>query len=100
MRCIAPGSAFERAAVTPAIERCLEGEQGGNSLDARRMSTSTSACYGFVAYQPRRPARKAAAHTMFGSVAVASLMLCCAWTLYANVFGANVYPTLSSASFD
>jgi Protein of unknown function (DUF2778) len=37
---------------------------------------------------------------MFGSVAVASLMLGCAGTLYANVFGASVYPTLSSASFD
>jgi hypothetical protein len=37
---------------------------------------------------------------MFGSVAVASLMLGCAWTLYANVFGASVYPTLSSTSFD
>jgi Protein of unknown function (DUF2778) len=37
---------------------------------------------------------------MFGSVAVASLMLGCAWTLYANVFGASVYPTLSGTSFD
>ena len=43
-----------------AIERCLEGEQGGTSLDARRMSTSTSACYGFAAssmrdVQPGKP---------------------------------------------
>jgi hypothetical protein len=37
---------------------------------------------------------------MFGSAAVASLMLGCAWTLYTNVFGADVYPTLSSTSFD
>jgi hypothetical protein len=27
-------------------------------------------------------------------------MLGCAWTLYANVFGASVYPTLSSTNFD
>jgi type VI secretion system (T6SS) effector TldE1-like protein len=37
---------------------------------------------------------------MFGSAAVAGLMLGCAWTLYANVFGADVYPTLNSASFE
>jgi hypothetical protein len=27
-------------------------------------------------------------------------MLGCAWTVYANVFGASVYPTLSSTNFD
>ncbi len=27
-------------------------------------------------------------------------MLGCAWTLHANVFGASVYPQLSSANFD
>jgi hypothetical protein len=37
---------------------------------------------------------------MFGSAAVASLLLGCAWTVYANVFGASVYPTPSSSSFD
>ena len=37
---------------------------------------------------------------MFGSAAIASLMLGCAWTVYANVFAANVYPTLGSSSFD
>ena len=37
---------------------------------------------------------------MLGSVAIAGLMLGCAWTLYANVFAANVYPTLSSSGFD
>lgn len=37
---------------------------------------------------------------MFGSVAVASLLLGCAWTVYANVFGASVYPTLSGTNFD
>jgi hypothetical protein len=37
---------------------------------------------------------------MFGSAVVASLMLGCAWTVYSNVFGASVYPTLSSSNFD
>src|SRR5437762_14131585 len=32
--------------------------------------------------------------------AVACLVLGCAWTLHANVFGAGVYPRLSSANFD
>jgi hypothetical protein len=37
---------------------------------------------------------------MFGGAVVASLMLGCAWTVYANVFGASVYPALSSSDFD
>jgi Protein of unknown function (DUF2778) len=64
------------------------------------MSTSTSACYGFAAHSYRRPARGVAPHTVFGGAVVASLMLGCAWTVYANVFGASVYPALSSTSFD
>ena len=37
---------------------------------------------------------------MFGSAAVGCLVLGCAWTVYANVLGASVYPTLSSSNFD
>jgi hypothetical protein len=37
---------------------------------------------------------------MFGGAVAASLMLGCAWTVYTNVFGASVYPTLSSTNFD
>src|ERR1700712_1839891 len=44
----------------PAIERCLEGEQVGASLDARRMSTSTVAS--FAASRPKRSSRKASPH--------------------------------------
>ena len=43
---------------------------------------------------------KATPHSMLGSVAVACLILGCAWTLYANVFAANAYPTLGSSGFD
>ena len=35
-----------------------------------------------------------------GGAAVASLVLGCTWTLYANVFRADVYPTLGSANYD
>ncbi|PAY04753.1 DUF2778 domain-containing protein [Bradyrhizobium sp. UFLA03-84] len=36
----------------------------------------------------------------FGSAAVAALVLGCAWTVYANIFAANVYPSVGNASFD
>ena len=63
------------------------------------MSTSTSA-FGLAAPKHRRSSRKAIPNHVFGSAAVACLVLGCAWTLYANVFGASVYPQLSSANFD
>jgi hypothetical protein len=37
---------------------------------------------------------------LFGSVAVAGLVVGCAWTVYANVFAGDVYPSLNSANFD
>src|SRR5258705_13876896 len=73
-------------------------ERSGTCLGARRMSTSTSA-FGLAA-QHRRSSRKAIPNHVFGSVAVACFVLGCAWTLHANVFGASVYPQLSSANFD
>src|SRR6266849_4332536 len=63
------------------------------------MSTSTSA-FGLAAPKHRSSSRKAIPNHVFGSAAVACLVLGCAWTLYANVFGASVYPQLSSANFD
>jgi hypothetical protein len=63
------------------------------------MSISTSA-FGLAANQHRRSSRKAIPNHVFGSAAVACLVLGCAWTLHANVFGASVYPQLSSANFD
>jgi len=63
------------------------------------MSTSTSA-FGLAAHKHRRSSRKAIPNHIFGSAAFAYLVLGCAWTLHANVFGASVYPQLSSANFD
>src|SRR5713101_900464 len=63
------------------------------------MSTSTSA-FGLAAHEHRRSSRKAIPNHVFGNAAVACLVLGCAWTLHANVFGASVYPQLSSANFD
>jgi hypothetical protein len=64
------------------------------------LSYSTSACFEFAASSPRRPSRKAIPHHIFGGAAVACIVLGCAWTVYANVFAAGVYPTLGSTSFD
>jgi predicted transglutaminase-like cysteine proteinase len=63
------------------------------------MSTSTSA-FGLAAHKLRRSSCKAIPIHVFGSAAVACLVLGCAWTLYANVFGASVYPEPSRANFD
>lgn len=83
-----------------AIERSLEGEKGGAGLDARRMSTSTSACFDFVASNPGSSARKARPLNLLGSTAVACLVLGCAWIVSANIFRADVYPQLGGANFD
>ena len=39
--------------------------------------------------------------TIFSArAAVACLVLGCAWTVYANVFGASIYPTMAGGNFD
>jgi len=48
----------------------------------------------------RHSSRKAIANHVFGGAAVAALVLGCAWNLYANVFGAGIYPTLAGGNFD
>ncbi len=37
---------------------------------------------------------------MFGGAVVGCLVLGCAWIVYANVFGASVYPTATGGNFD
>ena len=64
------------------------------------MSTSTRACYGFTAHHPRSSARKATPHNFFGGVAVGGLVLGCAWTVYANVFGSQHLSGRDRANFD
>jgi hypothetical protein len=63
------------------------------------MSTSTVA-FGFAALTQRRSSCKVIPNHVFGSAAVACLVLGCAWTLYANVFGASIYPTMAGGNFD
>jgi hypothetical protein len=48
----------------------------------------------------RKPSRKVIPQYFLGSVAVAGLVLGCAWTVYTNVIGASVYPAVNSAAYD
>src|ERR1700760_48612 len=91
---------FEGAHVSRTLRCWLQEVHGGSSLDAGRMSTSTVACYGFTANKPRSSARKISVRSFFGSAAIASLVLGCGWTVYANIFAASPYPQLGSANFD
>jgi Protein of unknown function (DUF2778) len=48
----------------------------------------------------RKPSRKIIPQYFLGTVAVAGVVLGCAWTVYTNVFGASVYPTVNSRAFE
>ena len=58
------------------------------------MSTSKRAC-GPAARNRGKSSRSVLPHYFLGSVAVAGLVLGCAWTVYTNVFGAGIYPSAS-----
>ncbi len=100
LRGIARRFAFERAGETHTLEGCLEGEQGGASLDARRMSYRTRAPNNSAARNHRNSSGKTNPYIMFGGAVVGCLVLGCAWIVYANVFGASVYPTATGGNFD
>jgi len=63
------------------------------------MSTSKRAC-GPAARNRGKSSRSGLPHYFLGSVALAGLVLGCAWTVYTNVIGASIYPTVSSAAFE
>jgi hypothetical protein len=56
--------------------------------------------FGPAVHNRRKPSRKGIPQHFLGGVAVAGLVLGCAWTVYTNVFGASVYPTVNSAAFE
>jgi len=64
------------------------------------MSYSTVAYSSSVVSRPKRGSRKSVPQNFLGGAAVACLVLGSAWTVYANVFRADVYPQLGSANFD
>ncbi|MBN8989737.1 MAG: DUF2778 domain-containing protein [Rhizobiales bacterium] len=63
------------------------------------MSTSTGA-YGVAAHNRKKSSRKIIPQHFLGGVAIAAVVLGCAWTVYTNVFAANIYPSVNSAALD
>ena len=63
------------------------------------MSKSTAA-YGLAAHNRKKSSRKVIPQHLLGGVAIAAVVLGCAWTVYSNVFGAGIYPSVNSAAFD
>lgn len=63
------------------------------------MSTSTGA-FGLAVPSRRKSSRKSFPRHLLGSAAVACLVLGCAWTVYANIFAAGVYPSVNSAAYE
>jgi hypothetical protein len=60
------------------------------------MSTST----GGVKAQQRRNSRKASSPNFKGHAAIACLVLGCGYTVYSNVFGASIYPSVNNAAYE
>ena len=63
------------------------------------MSTSTGA-FGLAAHNRKKSSRKVIPQHFLGSVAVAAVVLGCAWTVYTNVFGASIYPSVNRAALE
>ena len=56
--------------------------------------------FGPAVHNRRKPSRRGVPQHFLGGVAVTGLVLGCAWTVYTNVLGASVYPTVNNASFE
>jgi hypothetical protein len=63
------------------------------------MKTSTRA-FGLAAHQRKRSSRKISPSNFLGGAAVACVVVGCAWTVYANILSAGIYPAMSGGNFD
>jgi hypothetical protein len=63
------------------------------------MSMSTGA-YRRAAPGRRKSSRQVIPRHLLGSVAVAGLVLGCAWTVYSNVLSGGIYPSMNTAAVD
>ena len=68
----------------------------GTVLGEGRMSTSTGA-FGLPA-RKRRNSRQANFSGFAGTAAVAALVIGCGWTVYNNILGASVYPSMHASA--
>lgn len=64
------------------------------------MNTTTRAYHDFPVRISRTSSRKVGSHNLFGTVAVACLVVACGWTIYSNVLGASIYPTIGGGKAD
>ena len=56
--------------------------------------------FGPAVHNRRKSSRKGIPQHFLGGVAVAGLVLGCAWTVYTNVIGASIYPSVNSAAHE
>jgi hypothetical protein len=56
--------------------------------------------FGPAVHNRRKPSRRGIPQYFLGGVAVAGLVLGCAWTVYTNVIGASIYPSVNGAAFE
>src|SRR5204862_3182493 len=56
--------------------------------------------FGPAVHNRRKPSRKGIPQHFLGGVAVTGLVLGCAWTVYINVFGASIYPSVNGAALE
>ncbi|MFK4500228.1 hypothetical protein ABIF86_004519 [Bradyrhizobium japonicum] len=84
-------------------QRHFEGGLSDTVLDARRMSTSIAAQSNAARKSKnslRKPSRKMTATNWLGAAALGCVVMGAGWTIYSNVFGASVYPTVGSIGYD
>ena len=84
-------------------QRHFEGGLSDTVLDARRMSTSIAAQSNAARKSKRNSrnsSRKMTTTNWLGAAAIGCVVMGAGWTIYSNVFGASVYPTVGSTGYD
>ena len=84
-------------------QRHFEGGLSDTVLDARRMSTSIAAQSNAARKSKnslRKPSRKMTTTNWLGAAAIGCVVMGAGWTIYSNVLGASVYPTVGSIGYD
>src|ERR1700710_3087584 len=64
------------------------------------MKYRTGTRYDYTRYDFSRSSRKASLQNIIGGSALSFIALACGWTMYANVFGADIYPAMLSANIE
>ncbi len=78
-------------------QRHFEGGLSDTVLDARRMSKSIAAQSNAARKSKnslRKSSRKMTTTNWLGAAAIGCVVMGAGWTIYSNVFGASVYPTV------